>query len=115
MARVLVVDDDPDLRMLIHMLIVRLGHEVVAACDGEEALAVLLDNGIDLLVVDNMMPKVSGAEVVAAVRTAPRSTRLPIIMVSAHRPGDADVDVSLPKPFSLRILADHVGRLLAAA
>lgn len=114
MARVLVVDDDPDLRFLIHMLVVRLGHEVVPACDGAEALALVLDNDIDLLVVDNMMPKVSGVEVVAAVRTAPRSTRLPIIMVSAYGPGDADVDVSLPKPFSLQVLADHVERLLAA-
>jgi CheY-like chemotaxis protein len=115
MARVLVVDDDPDIRMLIDMHVARLGHQVITACDGEQALALLQANGIDLLVVDNMMPKVTGVELVAALRALPGSVRLPVIMVSAYGPGDADVDVSLPKPFSLRVLAAHVARLLPAA
>jgi DNA-binding response OmpR family regulator len=115
MARVLVVDDDPDLRMLIDMHVARLGHEVVTACDGEQALALLLGAGIDLLVVDNFMPKLTGVEVVMALRAQARSVRLPVIMVSALGPGEADVDVSLPKPFSLKVLAAHVERLLSAA
>lgn len=115
MARVHVVDDDPDIRMLIDMHLARLGHEVITACDGEQALALLRGDGIDLLVVDNMMPKLTGVEVVAVLRALPRCTRVPVIMVSAYGPGDADVDVSLPKPFSLRVLAAHVTRLLPAA
>jgi DNA-binding response OmpR family regulator len=115
MARVLVVDDDPDLRMLIDMHVARLGHEVITACNGEEALELLRKNGIDLLVVDNIMPKLTGVEVVAALRALPRTSRLPVIMVSALGAGDADVDVNLPKPFSLRVLAAHVERLLPAA
>jgi CheY-like chemotaxis protein len=115
MARVLVADDDPDILMLVEMRVTHLGHEVVTAPDGERALTLLREQPFDLLVVDNIMPRMTGVELVGVVRAEPHATRLPIIMMSALGDSGADVDVSLGKPFSLQNLAEHVTRLLLAA
>lgn len=115
MARVLVADDDPDILMLVEMRVTHLGHEVITAPDGEQALSLLREQAFDLLVVDNIMPKMTGVELVTAVRSLPEVTRLPIIMISALGASGADVDVTMSKPFSLRTLAEHVTRLLVAA
>lgn len=115
MARVLVADDDPDILMLVEMRVSHLGHEVITAPDGEQALSLLREQAFDLLVVDNIMPKMTGVELVSAVRSLPETTRLPIIMISALGDSEADVDVSMSKPFSLQTLAEHVTRLLVAA
>jgi CheY-like chemotaxis protein len=116
MARVLVADDDPDILMLVEMRVTHLGHEVITAPDGEQALSLLREQSFDLLVVDNIMPRMTGVELVSAVRSQPEATtRLPIIMISALGASGADVDVSMSKPFSLQTLAEHVTRLLVAA
>lgn len=115
MARVLVADDDPDILMLVEMRIVGHGHEVVTAPDGRAAHALLVEGSFDLLVVDNMMPNMTGVELVRELRATPEFADLPIIMISALDPDGADVDVSLVKPFSLQALAGHVTRLLNAA
>lgn len=115
MARVLVADDDPDILMLVEMRVTHLGHEVITAPDGERALSLLREQDFDLLVVDNIMPKMTGVELVTAVRSQHEVTRLPIIMISALGASEADVDVSMSKPFSLQTLAEHVTRLLVAA
>lgn len=115
MARVLVADDDPDILMLVEMRVTHLGHEVITAPDGEQALSLLREQSFDLLVVDNIMPRMTGVELVGVVRAEPEATRLPIIMISALGASGADVDVSMSKPFSLQTLAEHVTRLLVAA
>ncbi|MBZ0237039.1 MAG: sigma-54 dependent transcriptional regulator [Deltaproteobacteria bacterium] len=79
-ARILVADDEPNLRRVLHAILRREGHEVVQAVDGAEALSML--EGVDVVVTDLRMPKVDGMEVLrTAVRTQPQ---VPVIMVTAY-------------------------------
>jgi len=79
-ARILVADDEPNLRRVLHAILRREGHEVVQAVDGAEALSML--EGVDVVVTDLRMPKVDGMEVLrTAVRTHPQT---PVIMVTAY-------------------------------
>jgi DNA-binding NtrC family response regulator len=79
-ARILVADDEPNLRRVLHAILRRDGHEVVQAVDGAEALAML--DGVDVVITDLRMPKVDGMEVLrTAVRTQPH---VPVIMVTAY-------------------------------
>jgi two-component system response regulator AtoC len=79
-ARILVADDEPNLRRVLHAILRREGHEVVQAVDGAEALTML--EGVDVIVTDLRMPKVDGMEVLrTAVRTQPH---VPVIMVTAY-------------------------------
>ncbi len=79
-ARILVADDEPNLRRVLHAILRREGHEVVQAVDGAEAIGML--DGVDVVITDLRMPKVDGMEVLrTAVRTQPH---LPVIMVTAY-------------------------------
>ncbi len=79
-ARILVADDEPNLRRVLHAILRREGHEVVQAVDGSEALSML--EGVDVVITDLRMPKVDGMEVLrTAVRTQPQ---VPVIMVTAY-------------------------------
>lgn len=80
-ARVLVVDDELSLRRLLRLYLTRAGFTVVEASNGSEALAVLRRGGIDLAIVDVMLPEVDGFEV---VRQARRDSAIPIIVLTAR-------------------------------
>ena len=79
-ARILIADDEPNLRRVLHAILRRDGHDVIQATDGAEALALL--DGVDVVITDLRMPKVDGMEVLrTAVRTSPH---VPVIMVTAY-------------------------------
>ncbi|MCL4225796.1 MAG: sigma-54 dependent transcriptional regulator [Myxococcales bacterium] len=79
-ARILVADDEPNLRRVLHAILRREGHEVVQATDGAEAVGLL--DGVDVVVTDLRMPRVDGMEVLrTAARTQPH---VPVIMVTAY-------------------------------
>jgi DNA-binding response OmpR family regulator len=80
-ARILVVDDELSLRRLMRLYLTRAGFTVEEASTGTEALAVLRRGGIDLAVVDVMLPEADGFEV---VRQARRTTSVPIILLTAR-------------------------------
>ncbi|MHB8294603.1 MAG: response regulator transcription factor [Acidimicrobiales bacterium] len=81
-ARVLVVDDEAPLRELVRPYLEAEGLAVVEAGSGTEALEILFDGGIDVAVVDVMLPGMDGFELVRAVR---RSSEVPIILLTARR------------------------------
>lgn len=107
--RVLVVDDDPDLGLLVELFLRRAGHEVQLAADGVLALG-LLEQGlldrrpVDLVVLDQMMPRLDGIGLTRAIRGDARVARLPLLMMSAHHDADealeAGVDGFVGKPFT---------------
>jgi DNA-binding response OmpR family regulator len=110
--RVLVVDDDPDLRDMLHLTLAEEGFQVVAAADGPSALRVVDEASADLVLLDVMMPGMDGMEVCRRMRQ--RST-LPIIMLTAkHQENDvvggleAGADDYVTKPFSVRELTARV-------
>ncbi len=80
-ARVLVVDDEHSLRRLLRLYLEQEGYEVLEAQDGLEALSLLRRGGIDLALVDVMLPELDGFEVVRRIRT---ENAIPIIMITAR-------------------------------
>ena len=117
--RVLVADDDPDIRDLVEFKLVRAGFDVTCVGDGLEAWDVFVQSPPDLFVLDVMMPGLSGIDVLLKIREH-QTGHLPVLMLSA-RSRDADVDAGfavgaddyLVKPFSPRELVHRVNGILA--
>lgn len=118
MARVTVVDDDADIRMLVVRRLERAGHAVSHAGDGESGLAVIRAERPDLVVLDWMMPGLTGIEVLDRIR-ADDAERPKVLMLTA-RAQEADVaaareagaDGFLLKPFTAPDLLEAVTALL---
>ena len=118
--RFLVVDDSATMRRIVVNSLQRVGFtEVVEAADGAEALEKL--SGIDFLITDWNMPKVSGAELTRAVRARDDCCGLPIIMVTARSVRDdiltaleAGVDSYVVKPFTPQVLREKIDAVLAS-
>lgn len=119
MARLLVVDDDDDIRELLSLALGIAGHDIVTASDGPAALDVLAAEPVDLMVLDVSMPQMSGLEVARRVRAAPPAPEPIILMLSAMAdPNDiaaglaAGADSYATKPFSISSLTRTVETLL---
>lgn len=115
--RVLVVDDEPSSRALLHDALTLDGHEVVVAAGGAEALKAVTEERFDLLITDRSMPEMSGDSVAVRVRVA--DVALPIVMLTGF--GDLmtpegrphGVDLVLPKPVTLGRLRRAITDVLA--
>ncbi|MBR4720103.1 MAG: response regulator transcription factor [Lachnospiraceae bacterium] len=115
--KILVVDDESRMRKLVRDFLTKEGYEVIEAVDGSEALDRFYeDNGISLVILDVMMPKIDGWEVCREIRS---QSQIPIIMLTAK--GDErdelqgfniGVDEYISKPFSPKILVARVNALL---
>src|SRR4051812_46493734 len=81
--RVLVAEDDPDTRYLLSLVLNEQGYDIVSARDGVEAVALARKNPPDLIVVDQMMPRMTGTDCVATLRADPNLCRVPVVMVTA--------------------------------
>lgn len=118
--RFLVVDDSATMRRIVVNSLQRVGFtEVVEAADGAEALEKL--SGIDFLITDWNMPKISGAELTRAVRGRDDTRALPVIMVTARSVRDdiltameAGVDSYVVKPFTPQVLREKIDAVLAS-
>ena len=83
MGTVLVVDDQPDLCTALVRLLKLSGHDAAAALDGESALEFVRATPPGLVILDAMMPGISGFDVLQALRADPRTQALPVVMFSA--------------------------------
>ena len=118
MAKILIVDDDPHIRELIHVILSKEGVSIVEAADGEAALSILETEKIDLIILDIMMPNMDGWTFCQEVRTYYSDT-LPILMLTAKgetaqkvRGFDLGADDYMVKPFAAAELAARVKALL---
>ena len=104
-GRVLVADDEPHVRELLRDFLAGQGYEVAAAATGDEALAAVPTFRPDVILVDRLMPGLSGTDVLDALRRA--GVTVPVILMSGHH---ADVPEGffgvLRKPFNLPRLAE---------
>ena len=117
--RILVVDDERDLVELIALNLRRQGYEPLTAHDGAVGLEIARKQAPDLILLDLMMPGLSGQEVATALKGDPQTAGIPIVMLTA-RGDETDIIVGLSlgaddyvsKPFSMKVLLARVAAVL---
>lgn len=117
--RILVVDDQPDIRLMCRVNLALEGYEVLEATDGEMGLRMIREIKPDLVLLDVMMPLVDGWQVLDEVKADPETAPIPVILLTARvqredeirgwASGAADY---LPKPFNPSTLTEVVNRTL---
>ena len=120
-GRILVVDDEPHIRRVLDAMLGKEGFEVVLATDGEAGLKVIANGGIDLVILDLLMPGASGLEVLAKIRADPVMGSTPVIILTA-KGQDTDreaafaggADDFMTKPFSPKKLVARISEILSA-
>jgi adenylate cyclase len=118
-ATILVVDDDEENRELLRRRLVREGHRVRTAKGGLEALAILQDEPVDLVLLDVMMPDLDGPAVLQRLKQDPERRHIPVLMISALDETDSVVrsielgaEDYLPKPCDTVLLRARIGACL---
>jgi CheY-like chemotaxis protein len=108
--RVLIAEDDPSIRRMLTVALRKQGYQTAEACDGSEALEAMRGGQADLVVLDLMMPKVTGWQVLAERAADPKLRNIPVIVITAERGDqvtkilDDGISALLPKPFNLDAL-----------
>jgi DNA-binding response OmpR family regulator len=119
--RVLIAEDEPHIVESLTFVLERDGYEVASVLDGEAALSRVRSHPPDLLILDVMLPRRNGFEVLKLVRSDPALDAVRVLVLTAR--GQAQdrrmaeqmgVDAFMTKPFSNRDIAEHVRRLTAA-
>lgn len=121
-TRIMIVEDERDMADLVATRLRREGHEVDVAHDGAEGLERILSQPPDLVLLDIMLPGMSGTDVARALRDDPRTAGLPIIMLTA-KSEESDIVVGLKfgaddyvtKPFSMSVLVARIDAVLRRA
>jgi two-component system, OmpR family, phosphate regulon response regulator PhoB len=118
-AYILVVEDEPDIAALVAYHLARESYRVRTVADGAEALAAVDLERPDLLVLDLMLPRVSGTDVLREIRGRPELADLPVVLLTARKEEQDRIeglslgaDDYLSKPFSPRELVLRVGAVL---
>src|SRR5580698_9312679 len=118
-ARVLVVEDELEIQALISLHLRRQGYDVQEFADGESARTSLAQNPADLVVLDWMLPNLSGLEITRWMRSQPKLSSTPILFVTAKTEPehiatglDAGADDYVGKPFDTLVLMARVNALL---
>lgn len=118
MARVLVIDDEPDVVRLILKVLSGRGHVAQTARDGARALALVMQEPPDVILLDSDLPKIDGAEVCRRIKIDAATARIPIVMMTTSYIDIYDVgadggpDAFVVRPFAREVLANVVDRTL---
>ena len=115
--KILVVDDDNDIRYLVQVLLTKMGHEVYQASNGAAALEILSEQIPHLVITDAVMPSMNGYELLKRLKIRPETSEIPVIMLTAAKDKvdglTVHPDSYLAKPFSLVEFWEKVGRFLS--
>ena len=118
-AKILVVEDEPDIMRIITHALTAAGYKVIPAYGGEDAIRKVKAQRPDLVLTDLAMPKVSGVEVIQALKKDPETQHIPILAVTAHvwdgiaqSAGQVGVDGFISKPFNMKQLLAEVQKHL---
>lgn len=120
--RILIVDDEQDIRQLITLILEVAGYEIAQANSGVEALEVLEHDSFDLVILDIMMPEMDGWEACRQIKNRQRTHDLPVLILTVRsQPLDRVIGLEvvhaedyLTKPFERHELLEAVERLLGA-
>jgi two-component system alkaline phosphatase synthesis response regulator PhoP len=120
--KILVVDDEKHIVRLVEVNLQRAGYEVVTAYDGVQALEVVKREKPDMIVLDVMMPRMNGFEVLKNLKASPETQEIPVIMLTAKaqdqdifKGWQSGVDSYLTKPFNPMELLTFVKRIFESA
>lgn len=115
MKKILIVDDEPHVSLLLKQFLERAGYSVVTALNGEQALALLAEQLPDVLITDVQMPKMTGMELCDAISSLYPECKLHTILITSRTDQDIRVwakqknqIVLMEKPLSMRRLATHL-------
>ncbi len=121
-ARILVVEDDPDIMRIITHVLSAVGHQVIPAYGGEDAVRKVRTQKVDLVLTDLAMPKVSGVEVIHTIKGDPETRHIPVLAVTAHvwdgiaqSAGQVGCDGFISKPFNTKQLVQEVQKHLKSS
>jgi two-component system phosphate regulon response regulator PhoB len=120
MKKVLVVEDEEDVRELVAFKLSSAGYDVTVAVDGEEGLAQARRIRPDLVLLDWMTPRLNGLDAAIAMRADPELAAIPVILLTAksqerdvERGFSAGIDDYIVKPFSPKELLSRIEAVLA--
>ncbi|PLX89712.1 MAG: DNA-binding response regulator [Desulfuromonas sp.] len=115
----LIVEDEEDILALLHFNLIKADYNVTCAACGEEALQILQQQTPDLILLDLMLPGISGLEICERLRDTPETAQLPIIMLTACgeeedivRGLELGADDYVTKPFSIKVLLARIVTVL---
>ncbi len=118
--RILIVDDNEDMRRMIGQLLERAGYQVLLAADGQASLTQAKQYHPDLILMDLSLPDITGWEAVQLLRKMPEFGTIPIIAITAHvsvadqeRALAVGCSLHMGKPFKTRVLLQNIADLLA--
>lgn len=120
MAKILVVDDEPDIVRFVVKTMESRGHEVAKAVTGKLAIEQVAKDPPDVIILDLNLPEMDGFEVCRRLKKDPQTSGIPIVMMSAayvtiedaRRGAEAGADEYVVKPFLSEVLVHNVERLL---
>lgn len=116
--KILIVDDESDLLMLLVFRLEKLGHEVTTATNGQEALDLIQKEKPDLIFLDLLLPVIDGCEVCRRIKTDEELKRISVVFLTANSIGvdekvkKCDADDFLLKPFESKELLDKIKKFL---
>lgn len=116
MKRILIVDDEEQIRNILRMYLVKEGYEVIEAEDGEKAMELFYEKPVDLVVLDVMLPKKDGWSILREIK---RYSNTPVLMLTARDESEDEIfgfeigaDDYVTKPFNNKILLARIKALL---
>lgn len=112
LAKILVVEDDASLRVVIRLVLEQAGYDMTEAPNGQVALDMLNGDPPDLILVDSKMPILGGAQVIEHVRAEPAYASIPIVLLTGFSDTHAGADAVVAKPFERTQLLDVIERLV---
>ena len=117
--KILIVDDEPEICELISQHLKRKGIDTKKAYDGKKALQIVKKTKPDLIILDVLMPKMDGFELLQYLKSKPSYSQIPVIMLTVKSgPDDLDKGISLgtdfylPKPFKLENLTQFIEAII---
>lgn len=117
MSKILIVEDEQDISMMLQEYLADLGYETESVSDGQQAVENVRSSPPDLIIMDLMLPRLTGGEAAHMLRSEPETSAIPILAISGVSDAEelADilaVDAVLIKPFDLNALKAQIDLLL---
>jgi DNA-binding response OmpR family regulator len=116
-ARILVIDDDPDIGIMIKMMLEYKGYSVSVAVRADQAEEMLEDESFDLLIMDMLLSGTNGIDLCSDLKKNGKTAHLPVIMISAHPNAkeiciQAGADEFISKPFDMQEILSKIQQLV---